>query len=156
MRVARLHAPGDLRIEEAPVPDAGPGELTMRVRSCSTCGTDAKIFHHGHHHISLPRVLGHEVAGEFAQVGSEVDGWTAGDRIQVIAAIPCGVCHYCRRGQETVCEDLESIGYQYDGGFAEFDGPVERLPVAFSSAEWYGGKIEHLAMASIQSEGGAR
>lgn len=120
MRVARLHAPGDLRVEDIPVPDAGPGELTIRVRSCSTCGTDAKIFHHGHHNISLPRVLGHEIAGEVAEVGSGVQGWSPGDRVQIIAAIPCGVCHYCRLGQETVCEDLESMGYQYDGGFAEF------------------------------------
>jgi L-iditol 2-dehydrogenase len=120
MRVAKLYAPGDLRVEEAPVPEAGSGGLTIRVRSCSTCGTDAKIFHHGHHHISLPRVLGHEIAGEVAEVGSGVEGWSPGDRVQVIAAIPCGACYYCRRGQETVCEDLESMGYQYDGGFAEF------------------------------------
>ena len=120
MRVARLHAPSDLRVEDAPVPRAGPGELTIRVRACATCGTDAKIFHHGHHHISLPRVLGHEIAGEVAELGPGVHDWSPGDRVQVIAAIPDGVCHYCRRGQETVCEDLESMGYQYDGGFAEF------------------------------------
>jgi L-iditol 2-dehydrogenase len=120
MKVARLHAPGDLRVEDAPVPEVGPGELTIRVRSCSTCGTDAKIFHHGHHNISLPRVLGHEIAGEVAEVGAGVTSWSPGDRVQVIAAIPDGACHYCRRGQETVCEFLESIGYQYDGGFAEF------------------------------------
>jgi L-iditol 2-dehydrogenase len=120
LKVARLHAPGDLRIEDAPYPQAGPGELNIRVRSCATCGTDAKIFHHGHHHISLPRVLGHEIAGEVAEVGSGVDGWSQGDRVQVIAAIPCGECHYCRRGLETVCENLESMGYQYDGAFAEF------------------------------------
>jgi L-iditol 2-dehydrogenase len=120
MRVARLHAPGDLRIEDVPMPEAGPGEITMRVRSCATCGTDAKIFHHGHHHISLPRVLGHEIAGEVAEVGSGVESWSPGDRVQVIAAIPCGACYYCRRGQETVCENLESMGYQYDGAFAEF------------------------------------
>jgi L-iditol 2-dehydrogenase len=120
MRVARLHAPGDLRIEDVPMPEAGPGEITIRVRSCATCGTDAKIFHHGHHHISLPRVLGHEIAGEVAEVGSGVERWSPGDRVQVIAAIPCGACYYCRRGQETVCENLESMGYQYDGAFAEF------------------------------------
>jgi L-iditol 2-dehydrogenase len=120
VKAARLYAPGDLRVEEIPDPQPGPGELTIRVRSCSTCGTDAKIFHHGHHHISLPRVLGHEIAGEVADLGSGVSDWTPGDRVQVIAAIPCGVCHYCRRGLETVCEDLESMGYQYDGGFAEF------------------------------------
>jgi L-iditol 2-dehydrogenase len=120
VRVARLYAPEDLRIEDTPAPEARPGEIVIRVRSCSTCGTDAKIFHHGHHHISLPRVLGHEVAGEIVEVGNGVDGFGVGDRVQVIAAIPCGECFFCRRGQETVCENLESIGYQYDGGFAEF------------------------------------
>ena len=130
MKVARLYAPGDLRVEDLPVPQAGPGDLVIRVRTCSTCGTDAKIFRFGHHHISLPRVLGHEVAGEITEVGPEVEaqdgesqdgnGWSVGDRVQIIAAIPDGVCFFCRRGQHTVCEDLESIGYQYDGGFAEF------------------------------------
>jgi L-iditol 2-dehydrogenase len=120
VKVARLYAPEDLRIEEAPSPEARLGEVIVRVRSCSTCGTDAKIFLHGHHHISLPRVLGHEVAGEIVEVGHGADGFGVGDRVQVIAAIPCGECFYCRRGQETVCENLESIGYQYDGGFAEF------------------------------------
>jgi L-iditol 2-dehydrogenase len=145
LKVARLHAPGDLRVEDAPIPEAGPGELTIRVRSCATCGTDAKIFRHGHHHISLPRVLGHEIAGEVAEVGAGVDGWSSGDRVQVIAAVPCGTCRYCRLGRETVCEDLESMGYQYDGGFAEFmrvprrvldrDG-VNRIPerVPFAAA----------------------
>src|SRR5437867_7357021 len=78
MNVARLHAPGDLRIEDAPVPEAGRGEFVIRVRTCSTCGTDAKICRFGHHHISLPRVLGHEVAGEITDVGSEVEGWSLG------------------------------------------------------------------------------
>jgi L-iditol 2-dehydrogenase len=120
VKVARLYAPEDLRIEDAPAPEARSGEVVIRVRSCSTCGTDAKIFHHGHHHISLPRVLGHEVAGEIVEVGAGVEAFGPGDRVQVIAAIPCGECFFCRRGQETVCENLESIGYQYDGGFAEF------------------------------------
>ena len=120
MKVARLYAPGDLRIEDAPVPEAGPGDIVIRVRSCATCGTDAKVFRHGHHHISLPRVLGHEIAGEVSEVGPEVEQWSPGDPVQVIAAIPDGVCYYCRRGQQTVCENLESIGYQYDGAFAEF------------------------------------
>jgi L-iditol 2-dehydrogenase len=120
MKVARLYAPGDLRVEELEFPEPGPGEITIRVQTCATCGTDAKIFHHGHHHISLPRVLGHEIAGEVAEVDRGVEGWAQGDRVQVIAAIPCGACLYCRRGQETVCENLESMGYQYDGAFAEY------------------------------------
>ena len=111
MKVARFHAPGDIRIEDAPEPVAGPGELKIRVRNCSTCGTDAKIYKFGHHHIRPPRVMGHEIAGEV--VGT-------GERVQVIAAIPCGACPDCRAGRLTVCPNQESMGYHYDGGFAEY------------------------------------
>jgi L-iditol 2-dehydrogenase len=119
MKVARFHAPGDIRVEDAPEPQAGPGEVKIRVRNCSTCGTDVKIFRFGHHHIRPPRVMGHEVAGEVVDVGAGVEGWSDGDRVQVIAAIPDGTCPDCRRGWLTVCPNQESIGYHYDGGFAE-------------------------------------
>ncbi|MFG1946895.1 zinc-binding dehydrogenase [Nonomuraea sp. NPDC048826] len=111
MKVARFHAPGDIRIEDAPEPVAGPGELKIRVRNCSTCGTDAKIYKFGHHHIRPPRVMGHEIAGEVLGTG---------ERVQVIAAIPCGTCPDCRHGRLTVCPNQESMGYHYDGGFAEY------------------------------------
>jgi L-iditol 2-dehydrogenase len=120
VKVARFHAPGDIRVEDAPEPPPGPGEVKLRVRNCSTCGTDVKIFRYGHHHIRPPRVMGHEIAGEIAQVGAGVTGWAAGDRVQVIAAIPCGRCEECLRGRMTVCPNQESMGYHYDGGFAEY------------------------------------
>ena len=120
MRVARFHAPGDIRVEDAPEPQVGRGEVKIRVRNCSTCGTDVKIFRFGHHHIRPPRVMGHEVAGEVVDVGAGVEGWSDGDRVQVIAAIPDGTCPDCRRGWRTVCPNQESIGYHYDGGFAEY------------------------------------
>lgn len=119
MRVVRYHAPGDVRLEEAPEPRPGPGDVKIRVRACSTCGTDLKIFRFGHHHIVPPRVMGHEIAGEVVEVGADVAGFAAGDRVQVIAAIPCGRCADCRHGRMTVCPNQESMGYHYDGGFAE-------------------------------------
>lgn len=144
MKVARFHAPGDIRVEDAPEPSAGPGELKLRMRNCSACGTDVKIFRFGHHHIVPPRVMGHELAGEVAAVGDGVTGWAPGDRVQVIAAIPCGTCAECRRGRMTVCPNQESMGYHYDGGFAEYmtvpakvlavDG-VNRVPDGLSYAE---------------------
>ncbi len=120
MKVARFYAPGDLRIEEAEQPTTGPDEVTIRVHACSTCGTDAKIQAHGHHRLRPPRVIGHEVAGEIVASGERVEGWMVGDRVQVIAAIPCGDCEDCQRGWHTICPNQESIGYDYDGGFAEF------------------------------------
>jgi L-iditol 2-dehydrogenase len=120
MKVVRFHAPGDVRIEEMPEPQAGPGDVKIRVRNCSTCGTDVKIFKFGHHHIVPPRVMGHEIAGEVVATGDGVAGWAPGDRVQVIAAIPCGRCYECVRGRMTVCPNQESMGYHYDGGFAEY------------------------------------
>ena len=120
MKVVRFYAPGDVRVEDAPEPQAGPGEVKLRVRNCSTCGTDLKIYRHGHHRISPPRVMGHEIAGEISALGEGVEGWALGDRVQVIAAIPCGHCAECLRGRMTVCPNQESMGYQYDGGFAEY------------------------------------
>lgn len=118
MRAARFYAPGDIRLEDVPEPEAGPGGVVVRVRSCSTCGTDVKISRHGHHHIVPPRTLGHEIAGEITEVGAGVAGWAVGDRVQVIAAVPCGACPDCRAGLMTVCPFQTSMGYHYDGGFA--------------------------------------
>lgn len=120
MKVLRFYAPGDVRVEEAPKPSITADEVLIRVRNCSTCGTDVKIFHNGHQNITPPRVMGHEVAGEVAEVGADVPGWAVGDRVQVIAAVPCGECYECRKGWMAVCENQTSIGYQYDGGFAEY------------------------------------
>jgi L-iditol 2-dehydrogenase len=144
VKVVRYYAPGDVRIEQAPEPSPGPGAVKLRVRACSTCGTDLKIHLHGHHRIDPPRVLGHEIAGEIAELGDGVEGWAVGDRVQVIAAIPCGRCAECRAGHPTVCPNQDSMGYQYDGGFARYtivpakvlavDG-LHRIPDGVSFAE---------------------
>jgi L-iditol 2-dehydrogenase len=144
MKVARYYAPEDLRIEDAPVPEPGPGGLLLKMRDCATCGTDVKIYYHGHQNLHPPRVLGHEIAGEVVALGEGSTGFETGDRVQVIAAVPCGDCRECRRGNMTVCELLTSIGYDYDGGFAEYlvvpelvlrVGGVNRIPDQVSYEE---------------------
>jgi len=144
MRVARFYAPEDIRLEDVPEPQPGPGEVKIKVRACSTCGTDVKISRFGHHHIHPPRVMGHEIAGEVVEVGDGVDGWAPGDPVQVIAAIPCGECEFCTRGSMTICPNQVSMGYHFDGGFAEYmvvprnvlavDG-LNRIPEGVSFAE---------------------
>ena len=125
MKALRFYAPEDVRLEDRPEPDAGPDEVKIRVRNCSTCGTDVKIFHNGHQNLSPPRTIGHEIAGEIVEVGSDVlatygEDWQVGDRVQVIAAVPCGECYECRKGWMAVCANQTSVGYQYEGGFAEY------------------------------------
>lgn len=120
MKALVFYAPEDVRIEDVPEPEPGPGEVKIRVRNCSTCGTDVKIFHNGHQNLSPPRIIGHEIAGEVVGFGEGVEGWAEGDRVQVIAAVPCGDCYECSRGWMEVCQNQTSMGYQYEGGFAEY------------------------------------
>jgi L-iditol 2-dehydrogenase len=144
MRAATFHAPGDLRVGDVPEPAVGPGQLKLRMRATATCGTDAKIFRHGHHRLDPPQIIGHELAGAVVEVGSGVTGFALGDRVQVIAAVPCGECRDCRAGAMTVCPNQTSMGYQYPGGFAEYlvvpelvlrvDG-VNHIPADVSYAE---------------------
>ncbi|MGB9677455.1 MAG: alcohol dehydrogenase catalytic domain-containing protein, partial [Candidatus Ratteibacteria bacterium] len=88
-------------------------------------------------HIVFPRITGHEVSGIVEKVGKNIKEYKEGDRVAVAPAIPCGRCYYCRKGQQTMCENLKAIGYHYDGGFAEYmlvpenailNGCVNKLP----------------------------
>jgi L-iditol 2-dehydrogenase len=115
MRVARFYAPEDVRLEESEEPSPAADEVKIRVRNCSTCGTDVKIFHNGHPNMTPPRVMGHEVAGEVVEVGQDIDGWAAGDSgagdrggaRRDVRGVPSG--------RMTVCTNQTSIGYLYDG-----------------------------------------
>ncbi|MCU1641760.1 MAG: zinc-binding dehydrogenase [Nocardia sp.] len=125
MKALRYYAPEDIRLEDIAEPECGPDEIKLRVRNCSTCGTDVKIRHNGHQNLTPPRTLGHEIAGEVVEVGAAVrelygTEWHIGDRAQVIAAVPCGKCYECDKGWMAVCQNQTSVGYQYDGGFAEY------------------------------------
>lgn len=121
MKALRFYAPEDVRIEDVPEPVCGPDQVKIRVRNCSTCGTDVKIYHNGHPNITGTTTMGHEVAGEVVEVGADaLGGFAVGDRVQSIAAVPCGECYECRKGWMQVCENQTSVGYQYDGGFAEY------------------------------------
>ena len=121
MKALRFHSPGDVRLEDVPEPVCGADEVKIRVRNCSTCGTDVKIRSNGHVNITRVTTMGHEIAGEVVEVGPDaVGGFAVGDRVQVIAAVPCGDCHECRKGWMAVCQNQTSVGYQYDGGFAEY------------------------------------
>lgn len=119
MKAAVFRGPGDLRVEDVPTPTPGPREMKIRVMACATCGTDAKIFHHGHPRLEPPQVIGHEIAGEIIEIGSDVSGYSLGQRVQVIAAVPCENCWACKAGRQGICPNQTSMGYQYAGGFAE-------------------------------------
>jgi L-iditol 2-dehydrogenase len=118
MMAAVLHGREDIRIEQVPVPQAGPGELILSVGAALTCGTDLKVFRRGYHArmIVPPALFGHELAGTVVEVGEGAEGFAPGDRVVALNSAPCGQCYYCVRGQENLCDDL----LFNNGAYAEF------------------------------------
>jgi L-iditol 2-dehydrogenase len=118
MLAAVLYGQEDVRIEQVPVPHAGPGELIVRVSAALTCGTDLKVFRRGYHAkmIQPPALFGHELAGVVAEVGDGVTNFRVGERVVPINSAPCGHCYFCKRGQENLCEDL----LFNNGAYAEY------------------------------------
>jgi len=116
MRAALLYGPGDLRIEDVEDPVPGTGEVVLAIAAAMSCGTDVKSVRGGHPSIAAyPTRLGHEFAGVVAEVGEGVEGVRVGDEVLCGNSAPCGECRPCRRGRESLCEDLLYLL----GGFAE-------------------------------------
>ena len=115
MKVARSFAPGDVRIEDAPEPEAGPGEVVCDVLACGVCGSDVTDWYIA---ARLPAVLGHEVIGTVREVGPGTTAPPIGTRVAIHHHTPCGECRRCRRGHETLCERFRATRLD-PGGFAE-------------------------------------
>ena len=117
MRAVVLQSAGRLAPADVPRPAPGPGELLLRLRGCGLCGSDiAKLGDPG---ARVPAVLGHEVVGDVVEAGEGVRGFAVGDRVVAAHHVPCGECHYCRRGSESMCRAFKASNLD-PGGFAEF------------------------------------
>ncbi len=150
MRAARWHGRGDVRVEDVPIPRPGPGEILLRVSWCGICGTDVEECRDGPVVIPVdspnpltgqraPVTLGHEFAGEVVELGPDVEGFAAGDRVVPDVCLFCGRCHFCRRHEYALCLDWAAIGLHGDGGLAEFvrvpARQCVRLPAEISDEE---------------------
>ncbi len=116
MRVAMYYNNRDVRLEEMPVPQIGPGELLIRIEASGICGSDVMEWYRRD---KVPLVLGHEIAGEVVEVGEGVRQYKKGDRVSASHHVPCNTCRYCLRGHHTVCETLRQTHFD-PGGFAEY------------------------------------
>jgi len=105
----------DIRLEEIPIPEIGPGELLVKVMASGICGSDVMEWYRIK---KAPLVLGHEITGIVTEVG-EGAGYKVGDRVFVSHHVPCNTCRYCLRGHHTACETLHNTNF-YPGGFAEY------------------------------------
>ncbi len=116
MRVAMYYNNRDLRLEELPVPEIGPGEILIRAYASGICGSDLMEWYRLP---KAPLVLGHEIAGEVARVGPGVEKFTAGDRVIATHHVPCNTCYHCLRGNHSSCPTLRSTHFD-PGGFSEY------------------------------------
>ncbi len=145
MKAQVLKAPGPVESHpllyiEAPIPELHDDEVLVKVSACGVCRTDLHVVE-GELAPKLPTVIpGHQVVGTIAQKGSNAGKYAVGSRV----GIPwlhrtCGVCEYCRRGQENLCEKAQFTGYSANGGYAEYVAAPEAfvypIPEGFGDIE---------------------
>jgi L-iditol 2-dehydrogenase len=122
MKAAVYYGPEDIRVEDVPTPKAGPRELILKVSNASICGTDLRIYH-GKHRMypeGTKRIPGHEVVGNIYEIGSDLDGFSIGQKVFVAPNMGCGHCDQCVAGKNNLCKNYDALGVTIDGGFAEY------------------------------------
>ena len=117
MLAVRVHAPGELRVDELPVPEPAPGEALLRVLAAGVCATDRKLLSRGAPG-GAARVLGHEIVAEV--VSAPPGGPEPGTRVAVAPNLGCGRCDACAEGATNLCPDYRAFGIHLDGGMAEY------------------------------------
>jgi len=110
-----------LECADVPTPHPAPGQMLVRVAACAVCRTDLHVMAGELPKPKLPLILGHEIVGQIAEVGSKVKGFRIGERVGVPwLGWTCGRCKFCRSGRENLCERARFTGYTIDGGYAEY------------------------------------
>lgn len=135
-----------LEMDLVDIPHPGPGEVLVKVRATSICGTDVHIYNWDHwaqSRIKPPIIIGHEFCGEVVEVGKDVKSLKVGDFISAESHIPDMTCPVCRKGQPHICQNLKIIGVDTNGSFAEY-------VVLPEICAWKNASDMDLAIASIQ------
>jgi threonine 3-dehydrogenase len=120
--VKKERAPG-IWLDEVPEPKAGPNDVLIKIAKTAICGTDMHIFKWdawAQKTIPVPMAVGHEYYGHIVEVGSEVAGFKAGDRVSGEGHITCGYCRNCRAGRRHLCRNTVGVGVNRPGAFAEY------------------------------------
>ncbi|MDO4548946.1 MAG: alcohol dehydrogenase catalytic domain-containing protein [Clostridia bacterium] len=113
--------PGNLALREVDAPRARADSAVIKVNATSICGTDLRTFRFGSSKIKgLPRIIGHEAVGTIVEIGDNIKNFKLGDCVQVAPAIGCGHCKSCKKGKTNLCDNLRTIGFDFDGTFAQY------------------------------------
>lgn len=144
-----MTAPGEIEFREIPMPEAGEGQVLIKIMNIGICGSDIHVYHGKHPFTSYPVTQGHEVSGEIVALGAKVEGFHAGQKVTIEPQVYCGQCHPCRHGKYNLCEELKVMGFQTMGTASEFfavdASKVTPIPEDMSFEE--GAMIEPLAVA---------
>ena len=124
MQAVRFHAHGDIEVlkyEEAPEPKIEATEVLVKVKACALNHLDLWLRQGvGDWKLPLPHIVGSDVSGEVAEVGSEVKRVKAGERVLLCPGISCGQCEMCGKGLDSACRSYTVLGVFVDGGYAEY------------------------------------
>lgn len=138
MRAVQVQKAHELLIQEVEKPRVeNTTDVLVKVKRVGICGSDMHIYHGTNPLATLPRVAGHEVAGEVVEVGDDVKTIQVGDHVVVEPIRYCGTCYACRKGRPNVCASLSVFGVHEDGGMREwFVLPEKQIHVVDSSLPW--------------------
>lgn len=154
MKALLLTAPSQLEIVDFALPRPADDEVLLRIRACGICGSDIHGWDGSTGRRQTPLIMGHEAAGEIAEMGPHVRKWRIGDRVTFDSTISCGRCRLCLQGQINLCENRRVVGvspaeYKQHGAFADFLAVPARilyaLPAALSFEE--GAMVEPVSIA---------
>lgn len=122
MKAARLFGKNDLRVQDIPVPEIGPGEILLRTAAASVCGTDIRMLKHGHAQATAesPLVIGHEMAGTIERLGEGVASYQVGQRVCVAPNYNPTPSRLTVSGEGHLDPNYRALGIHEDGAFAEF------------------------------------
>ncbi|ENG6108495.1 Zn-dependent oxidoreductase [Serratia liquefaciens] len=115
-----IEKPGQLVIQQRPMPQPAANEVRVKIKFAGICGSDVHIYHGHNPFARYPRVIGHEFFGVIDQVGCDVDPQRIGERVAVDPVVSCGHCYPCSIGRPNVCTELQVIGVHRDGGFSDY------------------------------------
>ena len=128
---------GSLQPMRRPIPRPGPGEVLVRVRASGLCSTDLHLLSGRQPLGELPRIVGHELAGDVVEAGDDVTHWRPGDRVTAAIDVTCGRCRHCLAGETQLCRAMKRIGFERDGGHADFVAVPAANLVALSAEMAY-------------------
>src|SRR5580658_8180340 len=123
LAVVKPEAAAGAEIREVKIPAFGPGDVLVKVKVASICGTDLHIYNWdrwAQKRIHPPLIPGHEFCGEVSAFGAEVTSVKAGDFVSAEMHVACGKCLQCRTGEAHICQNVKIIGVDADGAFAEY------------------------------------